>query len=391
MSAPTFVVTERREWKETRDCFICGETGHLKWYCPTRGRGNNRGGSSRMSGGRGGYSGRQTARGRGGHTRNSGGQSAHMATEVDNGTSKDAEVDSAAYGNFANLVSMDEGNSEKASLATNENDTEWILDSGASKHVAGKFGVFESYIKHPPTHKGTIQTADGTKQPVVGEGTVKCTSNISLSYVLHVPAFPVNLLSLSALIDDIDCSVTLNKFGVVIQERETRQMVGTGTRRKGLWYVEKGVQPELVYAATMEDKEKQAMIHHCRMGHVSFDEMSRIFHDIMCGISNGKLTCDACEYAKHTRASYVSKGLRSISPFMLIHSDVWTSPVVSVNGMKYFVTFIDCYSRMTWVYLMRHKDEVFHCFQNFHAYVKNQFQVQVQVLKCSGLIMARSI
>jgi hypothetical protein len=125
VSAPTFAVTERREWKETRDCFICGETGHLKWYCPTRGRGRgyNRGGSSRMSGGRGGYSGRQTARGRGGHNGNSGGQSAHMATEVDNGTSKDAEVDGVAYGNFANLVSTDEGNSEKASLATNENDT----------------------------------------------------------------------------------------------------------------------------------------------------------------------------------------------------------------------------------------------------------------------------
>jgi hypothetical protein len=69
-----------------------------------------------------------------------------------------------------------------------------------------------------------------------------------------------------------------------------------------------------------KDKEKQAMIHHCRMGHVSFDKMSRIFPDVMCGIGKGKLTCDACEYAKHTRASYVSKGLRSISPFMLIHS-----------------------------------------------------------------------
>ncbi|XP_071674510.1 uncharacterized protein [Lolium perenne] len=70
VSAPTFAVTERREWKETRDCFICGETGHLKWYCPTRGRGRgyNRGGSSGM------------ARGRGGHAGNSGGQSAHMAT-----------------------------------------------------------------------------------------------------------------------------------------------------------------------------------------------------------------------------------------------------------------------------------------------------------------------
>jgi hypothetical protein len=33
-----------------------------------------------------------------------------------------------------------------------------------------------------------------------------------------VPAFPVNLVSLSVLIDDIDYNVTLNKFGVVIQE-----------------------------------------------------------------------------------------------------------------------------------------------------------------------------
>jgi hypothetical protein len=132
-----------------------------------------------------------------------------MAVEANNGTSKDAEVDDTAYGDFA----------EKASLATNENDTEWVLDSGVSKHVAGKSCVFESYHKTPPTHKGTIQTADGTKQPIIGVGTVKCTSNISLKSVLHVPVFPVNLVSLSALIDGIDCNVTLNKFGVVIQER----------------------------------------------------------------------------------------------------------------------------------------------------------------------------
>ena len=94
------------------------------------------------------------------------------------------------------------------------------------------------------------------------------------------------------------------------------------------------VQPDLVCAATMEDKEKQAMIHHCRIGHISFDKMSRIFPDIMCGIDKSKLQCDACEFAKHTRTSYVSRGLRNISPFMLIHSDVWTCPVVSVSGAK---------------------------------------------------------
>jgi hypothetical protein len=87
------------------------------------------------------------------------------------------------------------------------------------------------------------------------------------------------------------------------------------------------------------------MVHHCRMGHVSFNKMSRIFPYVMCGISKGKFTCDACEYAKHTRASHVSKGLRRVSLFMLIHSGVWICP--SMNVTKYFVTFIYCYSRMT--------------------------------------------
>ena len=98
------------------------------------------------------------------------------------------------------------------------------------------------------------------------------------------------------------------------------------------------------------DNEAKVMLQHCHLGHMSFDT---IFPEEMKKVDKDKLVCDACEYGKHTRTSYVSRGLRSTSPFVLIHSDVWTYPVVSVSGMKYFVTFIDCYSRMTWIYLMK--------------------------------------
>jgi len=101
----------------------------------------------------------------------------------------------------------------------------------------------------------------------------------------------------------------------------------------------------------------------------------------MCGVDKNKLFCDACEFAKHTRSSYVSRGIRNVSPFVLIHSDVWTCPVVSISGMKYFVTFIDWFSRMTWVYLMKHKDEVLKCFQDFCTLVKIQFNAQVQTIR----------
>ena len=84
-----------------------------------------------------------------------------------------------------------------------------------------------------------------------------------------MPAFPVNLASVSALIDEIDCRVILDKFGCLIEERQTRKEIRSDTRRRGLWYVDQEVHPDLVCAATMDDKEKRAMIHHCRMGHVS--------------------------------------------------------------------------------------------------------------------------
>ena len=42
-----------------------------------------------------------------------------------------------------------------------------------------------------------------------------------------------------------------------------------------------------------------------------------------------------------------------------VHMDVWgPSKMKSLGGNHYFVTFVDDFSRRTWVYLMKHKDEV---------------------------------
>jgi hypothetical protein len=55
--------------------------------------------------------------------------------------------------------------------------------------------------------------------------------------------------------------------------------------------------------------------------------------------------------------------------------------VTSVNGAKWFVTFIDCYTRMAWIYILKHKNEVLQCFQNFHNLVANQFNARVRVIR----------
>jgi hypothetical protein len=78
----------------------------------------------------------------------------------------------ASFGHFAHFVYSNEGKTESASIAMHRLNSEWILDSGASKHVVGSIGEFESYRPATPMHQETIQTADGTAQPIKGTGVV---------------------------------------------------------------------------------------------------------------------------------------------------------------------------------------------------------------------------
>ena len=59
---------------------------------------------------------------------------------------------------------------------------------------------------------------------------------------------------------------------------------------------------------------------------------------------------------------------------MVVHSDVWgPAKISSLNGSRWFVSFIDDYSRMTWVCLMKTKDEVSSLFQKFHKMIATQY------------------
>ena len=93
--------------------------------------------------------------------------------------------------------------------------------------------------------------------------------------------------------------------------------------------------------------------------------------------------CESCQLGKQARASFPrSVNNRAASPFKLVHSDVWgPCRVLSHNGFQYFVTFIDDYSRCTWLYLMKNRSEVFPIFQSFCAEIKNQFGIFISILR----------
>ena len=65
-----------------------------------------------------------------------------------------------------------------------------------------------------------------------------------------------------------------------------------------------------------------------------------------------------------------------------MHSDI-CGPMhtMSVGGCKYFLNFIDDYSRKTWVYFLKHKSNGFSCFQQFKALMENQSGHRIKILR----------
>ena len=64
-------------------------------------------------------------------------------------------------------------------------------------------------------------------------------------------------------------------------------------------------------------------------------------------------------------------------PLELVYSDVWGPTPESVGRKKYYVSFIDDFSKFTWIYLIKFKSEVFQKFQEFQAFVERQFNRKI--------------
>jgi hypothetical protein len=64
-----------------------------------------------------------------------------------------------------------------------------------------------------------------------------------------------------------------------------------------------------------------------------------------------------------------------------VHNDVFgPMSIPSLGKSVYYVSFIDEFSRYTWIYFIRKKYEVFDMFKEFKAPIRNQIEKIIKVL-----------
>ena len=84
--------------------------------------------------------------------------------------------------------------------------------------------------------------------------------------------------------------------------------------------------------------------------------------------------CEGCVEGKMSRKPFKpAGGIKSTRKLQLVHSDVCgPMSVQSFRGNRYFVTFIDDFSRCVKVYFMKQKSEVLQRFKEFEAAATNE-------------------
>jgi hypothetical protein len=124
-------------------------------------------------------------------------------------------------------------------------------------------GSYKDFMKYFPSSKReTFKLANGSTQHIMGSGTVVCGPNISLSSVLHVPSFPINILSISGITNKLNCVSLFFPSWCLFQELGTGRRLGTGRMHDGLYYLDKDISPAIATVLSPSPLNEFLLQHH---------------------------------------------------------------------------------------------------------------------------------
>ena len=318
-------------------CYGCGEVGHIHRFCP------------------------------------------HKKTTQNASPAKEKEGDERV-GAFAASVKLPGG-------------TRWLVDSGASSHMTQERNVLTDYKAFDTPQK--VSLGDGHVVHALGVGNVHLRMVFKVSQpkenvmykVLYVPSLTCNLFSVRAAAEKGN---TVNfGFDKCWIRDKWGSLRGMGLLNDKVYELKcECVIQEHERASVASDGERSLDLWHQRLGHVGEQQLKEmVSKEMVRGVRIPKtsqlLFCEGCVEGKMKHKPFQPVGeIRSTRLLERVHSDVCGPlSVESIGRKKYFVTFIDDYSRCCRVYFMRQKNEVFEKFKEFEALVTNDTGSTIGVLR----------
>ena len=134
-----------------------------------------------------------------------------------------------------------------------------------------------------------------------------------------------------------------------VQDPQTGQVLGTSHKVGRMFEVHDLKIPSQVVSAAATTATPSPDLWHARLGHPSISCLQLLaFQGHLGSIQFQNFDCTSCHFGKRTKLLFNNSDSFSSAPFDLIHSDIWgPAPVPIEGGSRYFVIFVDDFSRYT--------------------------------------------
>lgn len=259
-----------------------------------------------------------------------------------------------------------------------------VVDSGCTLHMTST----ETDMEHLVADRTTINLADGSTITSVGRGIFQPGFfDGSTHSLVIVPQLTEPLLSVSKLADSGIVTVFNKTACTFYQKSVTGTPIGKAVRRGGLYYLPKGCfQSSTQKKANLTDHEDLLMMWHGRFNHPCIQtlkqKLCKAGVDVRILSEKGVRECQVCIQGKMRRRNFHSqKEYQSKTMFSVIHSDVSKYPSLGRDGSKYFVSFINDYTKFTRSFPLCHKSETLNCFKKFKSEVESLPSVKIAELR----------
>ncbi|KAJ0575196.1 putative RNA-directed DNA polymerase [Helianthus annuus] len=261
-------------------------------------------------------------------------------------------------------------------MQINNPDTSWNMDTGASSHITSNIGKISTPLSFSSS---TILVGNGHKLPITGSGNslhTVSTKTYQLNNVLHSPTVIKDLLSVRKFTRDNQVSIEFDPFGFSLKDLKTGTFLSRHDSTGDLYPL---TPPSFALASV-----SQPTPWHNRLGHpgatiLNFLSSHNFIH---CNKTTSQSICSSCQIANSQRLPFNDSKSITFAPFDIVHCDLWTSPVLSKSGYKYYMVLIDNFTQHVWVYPLKFKSETFPTFAKFHKLIHTQFNRLIKTFQC---------
>lgn len=263
---------------------------------------------------------------------------------------------------------------------------EWIIDSGASQHMTNR----NDWMKNGREVNDNVTIANDSKLCVKRIGNVElkleidngCVS-LKIHDVLYVPELFTNLLSVSRLAKN-GLTVIFDESGCKIYDKQ-KKLIGKGVLINDIFKLDQWVEPIAGKAASVSTSNHDEIeLWHQRFAHLGYSTMCKMndnFVDTIKSESESMRLCEICMKGKQCRLPFGPISSRTSEVLELIHSDVCGELPESFGGFRYFLTFIDDFSRKGFTYFIKNRSESFEKFNSFRSFVENQTKKKIKIFR----------